>query len=90
MPHPSDVCVVRPAAESDIDACNRLCLRVHGHHRGGELRDAVGLRLASMVERTGRITGYATQIAFFAHAVAETNDDLKEVTNATAGPHFAT
>jgi hypothetical protein len=28
------------------------------------------------VERAGRITGYATPIAFFGHAVAETTDDL--------------
>lgn len=83
--------VVRPAAENDIEACNRLCVRVHGHHRGGELRDAVGRGVATVVERTGRITGYATQIAFFAHAVAETNDDLKALICAAAafeGPGF--
>ena len=32
---------VRAARESDLDACNRLCVRVHGHHRGGELHDAI-------------------------------------------------
>ena len=44
-----------------------------------------------MVERAGRITGYATQIAFSAHAVAETNDDLKALICAAAsfeGPGF--
>lgn len=68
---------VRPAAESDIEACNRLCVCVHGHHRGGELRDAVRRGAATVVEPTGRLTGYTTQIAFPGHAVAETNDDLK-------------
>jgi GNAT superfamily N-acetyltransferase len=68
---------VRPASERDVDACNRLCARVHGHHRGGELRDAIRAGTATVVERAGRITGYATQIAYFAHAVAETNDDLQ-------------
>jgi predicted N-acetyltransferase YhbS len=69
-------CAVRPAAERDLDACNRLCVRVHGHHRDGELRDAIRAGTATVAERAGRITGYATPIAYFAHAVAETNDDL--------------
>jgi hypothetical protein len=68
--------------ERDVDACNLLCLRVHGHHRGGELRDAIAQGIATVVERAGRITGYATKIAFFAHAVAETNDDLKALIGA--------
>ncbi len=82
---------VRAAAENDLEACNRLCIRVHGHHRGGELRDAVRRGAATVVERAGRITGYATQIAFFAHAVAETNDDLKALICAARsfdGPGF--
>jgi hypothetical protein len=33
--------------------------------------------LASVVEREGRITAYATVLAFFGHAVAETNTDLQ-------------
>jgi predicted N-acetyltransferase YhbS len=68
---------VRPATADDLPACNRLCLLVHGHERGGELTDAIAQGTARVVERTGRITGYATPIAFFGHAVAETNDDLK-------------
>lgn len=32
---------VRTANERDVAACNRVCLRVHGHTREGELRDAV-------------------------------------------------
>jgi len=68
---------VRPASERDLEACNQLCARVHGHHRGGELKDAIGQGSAKVVERLGRVTGYATDIAFFAHAVGETNDDIK-------------
>jgi GNAT superfamily N-acetyltransferase len=68
---------VRAATADDLPACNRLCFLVHGHERGGELTDAIAQGTARVVERTGRITGYATPIAFFGHAVAETNDDLK-------------
>jgi predicted N-acetyltransferase YhbS len=68
---------VRAATDRDIEACNRLCIRVHGHHRGGELGDAVKSGSATVVERGGRITGYTTQIAYFAHTVGETNDDVQ-------------
>jgi len=67
---------VRPATESDLSACGSLCLLVHGHDRGGELRDAIKQGTAKVVEHLGRITGYATDIAFFAHAVGETNQDI--------------
>jgi hypothetical protein len=68
---------VRPAVEGDIPACNALCQRVHGHHRGGELDDAIRQGSARVVEHLGEITAYCTDIAFFAHAVAETNNGLK-------------
>ena len=83
--------VVRPATEVDIDNCNRLCQQVHGHHRGGELGDAIAKRSATVVEHDGRITGYATVIGFFGHAVGETNKDLKALIGAAkefAGPGF--
>jgi predicted N-acetyltransferase YhbS len=75
---------VRPATADDLPACNRLCLLVHGHQRGGELTDAIAQGTARVVERARRITGYATPIAFFGHAVAETNDDLKALIAAAA------
>ena len=84
-------CVVRKAAESDIAACNRVCEKVHGHDRGGELKDTVPKGCATVVERDGRVTGYATTIGFFGHAVGETNDDLKALISAAkefAGPGF--
>lgn len=68
---------VRPARMEDLEACNRLCARIHGHDRGGELADAIAQGAARLVERNGRVTGYATLIAFFGHAVGESDDDLK-------------
>jgi predicted N-acetyltransferase YhbS len=82
---------VRPAMEADIAACNLLCRRVHGFERGVELREAISARTARVVEHLGRITGYATDIGFFAHAVAETNHDLKSLIGAASafqGPGF--
>ncbi len=84
-------CKVRPAAERDLDACNRLCARIHGHTRGGELLDAIRRGTATVVERAGRITGYTSAIAFFGHAAAETNDDLQALIGAATaflGPGF--
>jgi predicted N-acetyltransferase YhbS len=82
---------VRAATANDLPDCNRLCSRVHGHDRSGELADAVGHGEARVVERAGRVTGYATPVAFFGHAVGETNDDLKALIGAAAsfpGPGF--
>jgi hypothetical protein len=82
---------VRPATKNDLAACNRVCFRVHGHDRGGELTDAIVQGAARIVERAGRVTGYATPIAFFGHAVGETNDDLKALIGAAdsfPGPGF--
>jgi ribosomal protein S18 acetylase RimI-like enzyme len=73
---------VRPATEADLAAGNAVCFRVHGHDRGGELRDAIAQGSAVVVEHDGRITGYATSTAFFGHAVGETTEDLKAVIGA--------
>jgi predicted N-acetyltransferase YhbS len=83
--------LVRPAREADLEACNAVCRAVHGHDRGGDLRDAIKGGAASVVEHDGRITGYATPVAFFGHAVGETDDDIKALIGATAafeGPGF--
>jgi predicted N-acetyltransferase YhbS len=68
---------VRPATEKDLDSCNRLCGKIHGHNRSAELRGAINQNTATVVERNGTITGYATVIGFFGHAVAASDDDLK-------------
>jgi hypothetical protein len=75
---------VRIATNEDLDACNQICHGVHGHDRSGELLDAIQQRTASVVEHSGRISGYATPIAFFGHAVGETNEDLKALIGAAA------
>ncbi len=83
--------VVRPATEVDIDACNRVCRQIHGHERDGELGDAIARGTATVVEHDGRITGYATIVGFFGHAIGETNADLKALIGAAkefAGPGF--
>ena len=73
---------VRSAQAEDLAACNDLCLRVHGHERGGELNDAIQQGSAVVAESEGRITAYASSVAFFGHAVGETNEDLKALISA--------
>jgi hypothetical protein len=65
---------------------NRVCRSVHGHDRSGEALDAIRAGTATVVEHAGRITGYATAMAFFGHAVGETADDLKALIG--AAPSF--
>lgn len=76
---------VRAAHAEDLSACNELCMRVHGHDRGGELKDAVQQGVAVVAESGGRIRAYASAMAFFGHAVAESNQDLQALISAAAG-----
>ena len=76
---------IRPARISDLEECNRLCRRVHGHDRGGDLRDAIEQRTAVVADREGRIVAYATVIGFFGHMVGESNSDVQAlIANADA------
>jgi predicted N-acetyltransferase YhbS len=82
---------VRPASRGDLEACNALCRHAHGFDRAAELVDAVDERTATVVERLGRISGYATFVGFGGHAVAETNQDLMALIGAATsfpGPGF--
>jgi predicted N-acetyltransferase YhbS len=84
-------CNVRLAREADLQACNQLCFRVHGHDRRGELVDAFRQGTASVVERLGRIMGYSTGMGWFHHSVGDSNDDLKALIGAApafVGPGF--
>jgi predicted N-acetyltransferase YhbS len=84
-------CKVRAAQPSDIATCDRLCLRVHGHTRSGELADGVKQGQSFVVERDGRITGYTTGFNYFGHSVAESNGDLQALIGAAeslGGPGF--
>lgn len=76
---------VRPARATDRAACDAVCVRVHGHDRSGELADAIEQGTAKVVEHGGRVTGYATDLAYFAHAVAETDRDLVALIGAAGG-----
>ncbi len=75
---------VRRAYPDDEGECNRLCVRVHGHDRSGELREAIAAGTARVVEHLGRITGYTCGICYWSHSVAEANADL-EALICTAG-----
>jgi len=80
---------VRAIRESDLDACNRVCRQVHGHDRGGELLDAIRQGMGTVVEHAGQITGYATVVGFFGHAVGESNREIEALMGAAkefAGP----
>lgn len=82
---------VRRAGSADLHAANELCRKVHGHTRSQELFDAIRKGTATVIERERRITGYATDIAFFGHAVAEHTSDLKALVAAAKaypGPGF--
>jgi predicted N-acetyltransferase YhbS len=68
---------IRPALLSDLEACNRISRKIHGHDRGGELADAIRQGTAKVVERTARITGYTSSMAFFGHSMGETVRDLQ-------------
>ncbi|MGA7624167.1 MAG: GNAT family N-acetyltransferase [Candidatus Acidiferrales bacterium] len=68
---------VRPAQATDLAICNELCVRIHGHDRGGELADAIKQGTAVVAESEGCIRAYASSVAFFGHAVGQNNDDLQ-------------
>jgi GNAT superfamily N-acetyltransferase len=77
---------VRAATHADLDACNRLCVSVHGHDRAGELVDTIKEGTAAVVEHLGRVTGYASAIGYAGHAVGESNEELKALIS--AAPEF--
>lgn len=82
---------VRLATLKDLEAGNRLCRKIHGFDRSRELYQAIQQGQATVVEQGARITGYATAIGFFGHAVGESNEDLKALIGAAKsfdGPGF--
>jgi predicted N-acetyltransferase YhbS len=82
---------VRQATEADLDDCDALCRRIHGHDRHGELREAITDGTATVVEHEGRLTGYAIALGFPGHAVGESNADLQALIGAASafvGPGF--
>jgi predicted N-acetyltransferase YhbS len=82
---------VRKAIEPDLSACDRVCFKVHGIDRSAQVLDAIKEEAATVVEHDGHVTGYATVVGFFGHAVAQTDDGLKALIGAAsvfAGPGF--
>jgi predicted N-acetyltransferase YhbS len=80
---------VRAATEEDWKVARQVCHLVHGHDRARELLDGIRNGTATVIERAGRITGYASEIGFFGHAVAETTQDLQALlglADAFSGP----
>jgi GNAT superfamily N-acetyltransferase len=72
---------VRPLEPTDLPACERMCLAVHGFERTGELRAAIEGPVATPIGvlRDGRLTGYATSLLRWslAHGVAQTDEDMR-------------
>jgi len=82
---------VRQATEGDLDGCNALCRRIHGHDRGGELLEAMQRGTATVVEHGDQLTGYATMLGYNGHAVGESNAEMQALIGAAAefvGPGF--
>ena len=70
---------VRPLEDQDLDACEQLCLAVHGYERTNELRDAKQAFTPFVALRDGRIVAYASAVSFWPmnHGVAETAADME-------------
>jgi hypothetical protein len=75
--------------EGELAAAARLCERVHGFARTGDLREAFGTKGEPMVlERDGRIVAYAShrRLGDRAHGVAEAEADLRALLLGLAPP----
>jgi GNAT superfamily N-acetyltransferase len=70
---------VRPLEDQDLDACEELCLAVHGYERTNELRDAQQAFTPFVALRDGRIVAYASAVNFWPmnHGVAQTAADMQ-------------
>jgi predicted N-acetyltransferase YhbS len=74
--------LVRLATVDDLAACNLLCQQIHGFERASELSQAIDRGTATVVEHDRSITGYATSIGFFGHAMGKSNEDLQALIGA--------
>jgi len=73
---------VRSAVVEDLEACDTVCRRVHGIDRRGEVEDALRFGSALVVEREGRVTGYATGLGYGMHAAGRERSDLQALIGA--------
>src|SRR5436190_8492809 len=76
---PADEVEVRALQEEDLGECEALCRKVHGFERTAELRDSVEAFKPFVGVRNGRITAYASSVAFWPmnHGVAESEEDME-------------
>jgi GNAT superfamily N-acetyltransferase len=82
---------VRAGNEADLNSCNQLCYKIHGHDRSFELPGAVHTGTFFVVEYDRKIIGYTTQLGFLGHTIATTDTGLKALIGASenfAGPGF--
>lgn len=82
---------VRPATAEDVPACEDLGRAGQGFARTFEVERAIERDVAMVVQRGGRITGYASEVSFWGHANAETNQDIQALIAAApffGGPGF--
>ena len=70
---------VRALRQEDLEECEALCRKVHGFERTAELRDSIEAFKPFIAVRNGRITAYASSVAFWPmnHGVAESEEDMK-------------
>jgi predicted N-acetyltransferase YhbS len=73
---------VRSATLADLEACDAVCNRIHGHHRSGELREAIVHGSATVVEHGGHLCGYATSVSAAGHAVGESTEAVQALIGA--------
>lgn len=82
---------VRALQEADIPACERLCRKVLGFERTGEVRSSIARETAMVVEMDKCVVGYTTGIGFIGHAVTLDDEGLKALICAAPsypGPGF--
>src|SRR5947207_3064543 len=70
---------VRPVKEDDVEACESLCVKVHGFPRTGALRDSIEPFKPYAALRDGRLVAYASTLSFWpmAYGVAEDDEAMK-------------
>jgi hypothetical protein len=93
MPETATTVSLRPGRPMDAKVCGRICYEAFGaiarQHSfppdfPSECSKAINEGTATVVEHANRVTGYATDLAFFAHAVGETSRDLMALIGAAA------
>lgn len=77
---------LRSIDSTDLDSCSDLCRAVHGFDRRRELSDALNQdgRSPLVAERDERVVAYSSGFGTFGHAVAASDDDMRELISTAA------